>query len=67
MDMDMGIKSIYFHLKKILFMATPATYGNSQARGRIGAAAAGLCQSHSNTRPELHLQTLPQLSAMPDP
>ena len=28
---------------------------NSQARGRIGAAAAGLHQSHSNTRSELHL------------
>ena len=32
-----------------LFRATPAAYGRSQARGRIGAAAAGLHHSHSNT------------------
>ena len=31
-----------------LFRATPAAYGSSQARGRIGAAAAGLHHSHSN-------------------
>jgi len=30
--------------------ATPAAYGGSQARGLIGAVAAGLCQSHSNAR-----------------
>ena len=35
--------------------------GNSQARGRIGAAAAGLHHSHSNTRSEPHLQSTPQL------
>ena len=29
-------------------MATPAAYGNSQARGRIRAAAAGLHHSYSN-------------------
>ena len=29
---------IYF----FIFRATPATYGGSQARGRIGAVAAGL-------------------------
>jgi len=32
-----------------LFRASPATYGGSQARGRIGAAAANLHHSHSNT------------------
>ena len=37
------------------FRAAPAAYGGSQARGRIGAAAAGLCQSHSNAGSELHL------------
>ena len=26
----------------------PVAYGGSQARGRIGAAAASLCHSHSN-------------------
>ena len=33
----------------LLFRATPTAYGSSQARGRIGAVAAGLCHSHSNT------------------
>ena len=36
------------------FRATPA-YGGSQARGLIGVIATGLCQSHSNTRSDLHL------------
>ena len=30
------------------FRTESAAYGSSQARGRIGAAAAGLCNSHSN-------------------
>ena len=30
--------------------AAPAAYGGSQARGRIGAVATGLRQSHSNAR-----------------
>ena len=42
-------------------------YGGSQVRGPNGAAAAGLCQSHSNARSELHLQSTPQLVATPDP
>ena len=37
------------------FTATPLAYGSSQAKGRIGAAAAGLCHGHSNTGSELHL------------
>ena len=36
-----------------LFRATTAVHGGSQARGRIGAAAAGLRHSHSNTNPSL--------------
>ena len=32
-----------------LFGAAPAAYGGSQARDRIGAVAAGLHHSHSNT------------------
>ena len=44
-----------------------ATYGGSEARGRIGAVAAGLRQSHSNTRTEPHLRPTPQLTATPDP
>ena len=47
--------------------ATPAAYRGSQARGRMGAVTAGLHQSHSNARSELHLQPTPQLTAMPDP
>ena len=35
--------------------------------GLIGAAAAGLCQSHSNARSELCLWLTPQLMATPDP
>ena len=52
----------------LLFLwAAPVAYGGSQARGRIGAAAAGPRQSHSNTRSEPRLQPTPQLMAMPDP
>ena len=39
--------------------------GGSQARGRIEAAAAGLC--HSNAGSEPRLQRIPQLMATPDP
>ena len=47
--------------------AAPAACGGSQARGQIGAVAAGLCQSHSNVRTELRLRPTPQFTAMPDP
>ena len=47
--------------------ANPTAYGSSQARGPIGAMAAGLYQSHSNTGSEPCLQTIPQLMEMPDP
>ena len=53
------------------FRATPVAYGSSQARGEIGAAVVGLhhshSHSHSHTEYELHRQTIPQLTAMPDP
>ena len=51
----------------LLFRAAPAAYGGSQAKGRIGAAAAGLRHSHSNARSEPCLQPTPQLTATPDP
>ena len=38
-----------------------------QARNLIGAIAAGLHHSHSNTRSELCLQHTAQLTATPDP
>ena len=42
---DMGTMTRYS-----LFLATSEAYGSSQARGQIGAVAAGLCHSHSNAR-----------------
>ena len=50
----------------VISWAAPAAYGGSQARGRIGAVAAGLCQSHSNEGSEPHLQPTPQLTATLD-
>ena len=41
-------------LSFLLFRATPAAYGGSEARGQIGAIAAGLCYSHSNARSLTH-------------
>ena len=43
--------SIYFFFPflLLLFVASPAAYGGSQARGQIRAAANGLHHSHSNT------------------
>ena len=40
----------------LLFRATSSAYGVSQARGLIGATAAGLHHSHSNTGPEPRLR-----------
>ena len=38
-----------------LFRATSAAYGGSQARGQVGATAAGLHHSHSNSGSKLRL------------
>ena len=46
--------------------AAPAAYGGSQARGLIGAVAASLHQSQSNTSSEPRLRPTPQLMATPD-
>ena len=43
-----------------LFRAAPVAYGSSQAGGRIGATAASLRHSQSNTGSEPHLQPTPQ-------
>ena len=48
-------------------MAAPAAYGDSQARGLIGAVAASLHQSHSNIGSEPRLRPTPQLTATLDP
>ena len=50
----------YSSFSSIFFRATPEAYGSSQARGRIGAAAAGLHHSNCNTRSKVR-------SAMLDP
>ena len=46
---------IYLFIYLFIFRATPSANGSSQARGRIGAAAAGLHHSHSNLGSELPL------------
>ena len=58
---------VFWLLAFVLFRAAPAAYGGSQARGLIGAVAAGLHQSHSNEGSEPSLQPTPQLAATPDP
>ena len=42
-------------------------YGGSQAKGQIGATAAGLHHSPSNAISKLHLQPTPQPTEMLDP
>ena len=51
------VYSRFFFLSFFLFRAALAAYGNSQARGRIGAAAAGLHHRHSNTGSQLQSTT----------
>ena len=46
---------LIFYLILLLFRATPAAYGSSQARGRIGAAAASLCHSNAGSEPVWNL------------
>ena len=50
-----------------LFFGPHIAHGGSQARGGIGAAAAGLRHSHSNVGSEPHPRPTPQLVAMLDP
>ena len=54
--------SLHFFLR-----AAPVAYEGSQPRGRIGDRAASLCPSHSHLGSKPHLQTTPQLTAVPDP
>ena len=56
-----------FGLCFLLSRATPSAYGGSQARGPIGAEAAGLHHSYSNARSALRLQPGPQLMEAPNP
>ena len=60
------ISSLFFVF--YLFRAAPTANVCSQARGLMGAVAADLRQSHSNTRSELRrLRPTPQVTATPDP
>ena len=54
-------------LSFVFFRAAPMAYGGSLASGPIGATAAGLHHSHSDTGSKLHLQPTPQLMTTPDP
>ena len=58
---------LFIYLFIYIFRATPMVYVGSQTSGLIGAVAASLHHSHSNTRSEPHLRPIPQLTAMPDP
>ena len=50
---DLFLFFIFYYLFiYLLFRATPSAYGNSQARGWIGAVAVGLRYSHSNVLSE---------------
>ena len=57
-------KTFFFFFFFLLLRAAPKAYGNSQARGQIGATTAGLHHSHSNAGSELYLQPMLQLTAM---
>ena len=70
-DLTVHAKDLYRYLMTYFCLfafswATPMAYGGSQARGPIGAVAAGLRQSHSNMGSELCLQSTPQLTTTPD-
>ena len=59
---------LFFYFCLVAFSrAAPEAYGSSQARGLIGAVAAGLHQSHSNAGSQPCLQPTPQLMATLDP
>ena len=45
---------VIFYTFVLLFRAVPEAYGGSQARGLIGATAAGLHHSHSNAGSPTH-------------
>ena len=69
------ILSLFIYLFIYLFICVflpflwplPAAYGGSEARGLIGAVAAGLHQSHSTAGSEPRIRPTAQLMAMPDP
>ena len=70
----MYAKDLHFHIFLYfyfyffcLFRATPTAYGGSQARGWIGAVAAGLQHNHSNAECKPWVWPTAQLLATLDP
>ena len=61
------VLNFFFFFVFFPFKDSSVAYGGSQAKGLIGAVAAGLSQSHSNARSELRLQPTPQFMATLDP
>ena len=59
--------SFFFFCLFAISWAALLAYGGSQARGWVGAIAAGLCQSHSNVGSESCMQSTPQFRAVLDP
>ena len=45
---QISLSSFFFPFFLSIFRAAPVAYGGNQARGRIGAAAAGHSHSHSS-------------------
>ena len=62
-----SLTRVFLSVFVFLFRIISAAYGRSRAQGRIGAAAASLHHSHSNTGSKPHLRPTPQLTATPDP
>ena len=58
---------LFIYLLTLIFRASPAAYGSSQAKGQIVPAAVCPCHSHSNAGSEPHLRPTPQLTATLDP
>ena len=54
-------------LKAAVYLFIYFAFLGSQVRGQIGAVAAGLHRSYSNSESEPNLQPSPQLMAMSDP
>ena len=59
----------FLKIKKnfLVFRAAPTAYGDSQARGEIGAVATSLRHNHSTIGSEPSLRPTPQLTATLDP
>ena len=55
LSLSLSLSLFFFFFFFGLFRAAPIAYGSSQAKGHIGAVAAGRSHSHSNNRSELRL------------